>query len=632
MSLKKIISKFMYLITSILVMVIFLIILIFQIKSEQNRSCESAEKAFLQFQQILAENQQELEQIEAEYRQTCVHNAETVARIIESDPTVINDVEELKEIAESVEIDEIHIFDSTGRIFAGTHPEYFDYTFDSGEQMMFFKPLLEDKTLALVQDITPNTAEGKSMQYSALWSSNGEYIVQVGMEPYNVLKVREKNTVSYIFSLVKVNPEADYFAIDPDTGEVLGTTKNELLGANVSDMGLNLSEIKRDSDGFHARVNGEYSFCVFEKINDVYIGRIISCANMYQRIPSSVIILVLCLIVVAYILARAVVAKMDKYVIKELQGVNKTLESIGKGRFQEIVAASYSTEFLELSDYINKMSKSLSDNNKKMSYVLGKTNLYIATYEYNCQGKELYTTEHIPVILSIEEEQLKKWHSDKDGFVAFLDKIRENPVQGETGVYQCEDKFIRIEELRNDNDVFGVIIDITSDVLKRKEIEEERDLDLLTGLYNRRGLEVRMSRLFLEPDKLEYYALVMIDADGLKGINDTYGHEKGDIYLKKIGRIINNFGIHSSIASRQGGDEFVLFLYEYDSREELEKTIQTLEYIQNQSTVHLDDNIKVPVRFSFGYTIAKGNANWQELLKESDEKMYSDKQERKKRR
>ena len=272
MSLKKIISKFMYLITSVFVMTIFVIVLVFQIKSEQNRACESAEKAFLQFEQILVENQQELEQIEAVYKQTCVHNAEIVARIIESDPTVINDVEELKSIAESVEIDEIHIFDSTGRIFAGTHPEYFDYTFDSGEQMMFFKPLLEDKTLALVQDITPNTAEGKSMQYSALWSNNGEYIVQVGMEPENVLKVREKNTISYIFSLVKVNTEADYFAIDPDTGEVLGTTKTELLGASVLDMGLNLSEIKSDSDGFHAWVDGEYAFCVFEKIDDVYIG------------------------------------------------------------------------------------------------------------------------------------------------------------------------------------------------------------------------------------------------------------------------------------------------------------------------------------------------------------------------
>lgn len=630
MSLKKIISKFMYRITSILVLTIFFIILIFQIKSEQSRAYESAEKAFLQFEQILAENQQELEEIEAEYKQTCVHNAEIVARIIESDPKVINDVEELKAIAESLEIDEIHIFDTTGRIFAGTHPEYYDYTFDSGEQMMFFKPLLEDKTLALVQDITPNTAEGKSMQYSALWSGSGEYIVQVGMEPYNVLKVREKNTISYIFSLVKVNPEADYYAIDPDTGEVLGTTKTELLGASVLDMGLNLSDIESGGKGFHAWVNGEYAFCVFEKIDDVYVGRIMSCVNMYQRIPTSVIVLVLCLFVVAYALAKAVVAQMNKYVIKELQGVNKTLEAIGKGRFQETVAASNSTEFMELSDYINKMTRSLSDNNKKMAYVLGKTNLYMGTYEYSCHGKELYTTEHIPVILSIEVAQFQKWHSDKDGFVAFLDKLRENPVPGEVGVYQCGDKFIRIEELRNDEDVFGVIVDITSDVLKRREIEEERDVDLLTGLYNRRGLDVRMSRLFLEPDRLEHYAIVMIDADGLKGINDTYGHEKGDVYLKKIGGIINNFGVQSSIASRQGGDEFVLFLYEYGSREELEKTIQTLEYIQDHNTVHLDDNINVPVRFSLGYSIAKGNADWQELLKEADEKMYSNKQKRKK--
>ena len=168
--------------------------------------------------------------------------------------------------------------------------------------------------------------------------------------------------------------------------------------------------------------------------------------------------------------------------------------------------------------------------------------------------------------------------------------------------------------------------------LKRREIEEERDIDLLTGLYNRRGLDVRMLRLFLEPDKLGYYALVMIDVDGLKGINDTYGHEKGDIYLKKIGEIINNFGIQCSIASRQGGDEFVLFLYEYGSREELEKTIQELEDIQDHSMMCLDDNINIPIRFSLGYSIAKGNADWQEMLKEADEKMYSNKLERKKMR
>ena len=630
MSLEKIISKYMYLITGILVVVILVIISIFQIKSEQSRMYETAEKTFLQFEQLLEENQQELERIEAEYRQTCVHNAETVARIIEYNPDVINDVEELKEIAKSVEIDEIHIFDETGRIFAGTHPQYYDYTFDSGEQMMFFKPMLEDKTLELVQDITPNKAESKAMQYSALWSSNGEFIVQIGMEPDNVLKVREKNTISYIFSRVKVNVEADYYAVDPETGEVLGATNAYTVGTNVGNMGLSLKEIKSSDDGFHETVNGQYSFCVFENIGGIYIGRVVSCSNMYQRIPGFMTVLVCCLGLVAYALDRAVVRQMDKYVVNEIQGVNKKLEAIGKGKFDETVTASYSTEFLELSEYINRMTKSLSDNNKRMSYVLEKTNLYIGTYEYNSQGKELYTTEHIPVILSLEEEQIQKWHSDKDGFVEFIDRIRKNPIQDEAGVYQIGDKYVRIEELRDDKEVFGVVIDITADVLKRREIEEERDEDLLTGLYNRRGLEVRLTRLFLEPDKLGYYGIIMIDADGLKGINDTYGHEKGDIYLKRIGEIINNFGVRGSVASRQGGDEFVLFLYEYDGMEELENAIRTLEYVQNDDTVQLDENVTIPVRFSIGYCIAKGSGDWQEMLKEADEKMYLNKIKRKK--
>lgn len=58
--------------------------------------------------------------------------------------------------------------------------------------MRFFKPLLTDKSLHLVQDITPNTAEAKMMQYSALWSKSGAFIVQIGMEPVNVLKATEK--------------------------------------------------------------------------------------------------------------------------------------------------------------------------------------------------------------------------------------------------------------------------------------------------------------------------------------------------------------------------------------------------------------------------------------------------------
>ena len=99
-----------------------------------------------------------------------------------------------------------------------------DLTIDSGEQINFFKPMLTDKSLKLVQEITPNTAEEKPMQYSAIWSENGEYIVQIGMEPVNVLKVTEKNELSYIFSLFRVNPDMSYYSINSENYELLGST------------------------------------------------------------------------------------------------------------------------------------------------------------------------------------------------------------------------------------------------------------------------------------------------------------------------------------------------------------------------------------------------------------------------
>lgn len=246
-TLRKIISRYMYWIAGGMVIVMLGIILVYQLINEKNRAYEDANQTFLQMEQVLAENQEELKEVREEYKETCLRNAEVAARIIEDEPKVLESVEELKKIAEAVEVDEIHIFDAKGRIFMGTEPKYYGYTVDSGEQISFFKPMLEDKSLKLVQDITENTAEGKPMQYSAVWSSSGEFIVQVGMEPANVIKVTEKNELSYIFSLFRVNPEANYYAIDAESGKIVGSTDLEVVGADLSEAGFHLEDVKKTS-------------------------------------------------------------------------------------------------------------------------------------------------------------------------------------------------------------------------------------------------------------------------------------------------------------------------------------------------------------------------------------------------
>ncbi len=312
--------------------------------------------------------------------------------------------------------------------------------------------------------------------------------------------------------------------------------------------------------------------------------------------------------------------------------MNEKLSSITRGNMDETIDIQSSLEFSELSDHLNRMIKSLLENNEKMSYVLSKTNLYIGIYEYNSYMKKVRFTEYIPKIFDLDAGEMEELSSDYKSFRAFIDKLHENPVMGEPGIFQLSGdvrRYVRLEENNGEHDIFGVAIDVTEDILRRKKIERERDMDQLTGLLNRRGLDNRLSILFQEPEKLGCSAFVMIDADGLKMVNDTYGHEKGDSYLKKISGIIETFNRKGSVAARQGGDEFLLFLYQYEGKRELLREIHALREVQDGHFVELDSEIRVPLRFSFGYVFTGESTDYHGLIKKADERMYRNKRKRK---
>ncbi len=631
-TLKKMINQYMVVVTVIVIGIIIVVAYFAHMMEAQLSAREGAKIVFTQIEQLLKDNEKDLEKVQQNYKDTCLKSAETIAYIVENEPSVLEDIEELKKIAEFVEVDEIHFFDETGRIFTGTHPEYYEMTMDAGEQIGFFKPMLENQELKLVQDITPNTAEAKQMQYSAVWSEGHKFIVQVGMEPINVMQVMKKNELSYIFSMLKVNVGVDFYAINVRTGEVVGATATETVGKNLVDIGLAKDKIDRFGTGFHAMVNGEKSYCVFTKMGDNWIGRTVSNTVMYGSIPANLAGLMLCCVIVGIIQVLAVTLYMNHYVIRGIYTVNEQLSSIAKGNMDECVDVKTSKEFSELSNYINEMVNSLLDNNRKMSYVLSKTNMYIGIYEYNKYMPKVRITEDIPMILGLDARTADNLAADYTLFREFINRIRRRPVTGEEDVYQLSDeveRYLRIEEITGKNEVFGVIIDVTEQVSKRRQIEMERDIDPLTGLYNRRGLEIKLAKLFEKPGKLGYGALIMLDADGLKTINDKYGHEEGDLYLQAIAGAIGHFGSYGHIAARQGGDEYVIFLYAYDREAEVLKDIQGLGAIQNNKTVCLREDVEVPLRFSFGYTLIEGRADYWEMLKEADDKMYKDKRARK---
>ncbi len=435
-----------------------------------------------------------------------------------------------------------------------------------------------------------------------------------------------------LFSLIRVNSDADYYVISGTDKTILGSSVSSAVGVSCEELGLSFAKVKKTTDGFHTKINGKNYFCIFQKIGADYVGRCVSCSIVYKNVPLLTFSMFVLFSTMAGILIYMVNRYMNRYVVDEIHHINDELSKITEGDMEVKVDIRSSEEFAELSEYINTMVGSLSDTTSKISYVLSKTNMFIGVYEYRKGFKPVHCTEYIPRIFSLELDEWRLLTSDYELFEEFIAKVRSHPYGEEQGVFLLSndpEQYVKLEEMEIGKEVFGVVIDVTEGVLRRRKIEEERDVDVLTGLFNRRGLETQLSMLFREPKKMGRAALVMIDADGLKEINDNYGHEFGDVYLKKIAGVINNFGIQSSIAARIGGDEFVLFLYEYGDEDELLNTLKTIEYIQGHSTARLNDNLVVPLRFSFGYCLVSEGMTYEETFKTADERMYADKRKRK---
>lgn len=98
------------------------------------------------------------------------------------------------------------------------------------------------------------------------------------------------------------------------------------------------------------------------------------------------------------------------------------------------------------------------------------------------------------------------------------------------------ERFVMLRITGEDEVQVGLVEDVTAATLERRRIEHERDYDVLTGLYNRRAFDARAKKLFRMPEKLGHAALLMMDMDNLKQINDTFGHDWGDRYINLAGQ------------------------------------------------------------------------------------------------
>lgn len=150
------------------------------------------------------------------------------------------------------------------------------------------------------------------------------------------------------------------------------------------------------------------------------------------------------------------------------------------------------------------------------------------------------------------------------------------PEFSRTGIRELDQFASAIVQLSRENE--------EATALERRRIEHERDYDILTGLYNRQAFQRVCESLFAKPETLGHAALLMTDLDNLKTINDTYGHDWGDQYLRQTGRCLAASTPPGTLSARLSGDEFMLLLYGYDSRDAVREELEKLRAALQDST------------------------------------------------
>ena len=284
----------------------------------------------------------------------------------------------------------------------------------------------------------------------------------------------------------------------------------------------------------------------------------------------------------------------------------------------------------------NKSLKKLKKVSSQLEYLLEKfpkidilqinltLNQIVSTTNFRFLGKKNYTinkfTEYFNEIDYSFEEYVKtindKIKNNKDEFI--IDYSAN--VNGELRFFR------EYGQINNKTEISSLIMDVSNEVKKNEELLRELEIDKLTGLYNRRVYKEEINKLINRYNN-ELGVFIFIDLNYFKKINDTYGHEFGDLLLEKFSKSLRQFADYKSVIFRIAGDEFGIYKQGFLDEEDI--TIY-LEHVCDELTISREiKGLDLNISCAIGAAIYNKHSNLLEtLIDYADFAMYMAKEEK----
>lgn len=437
----------------------------------------------------------------------------------------------------------------------------------------------------------------------------------------NEQSIQKDEDVNNLISGIPVPNGTSYYVVDKESMIIVGNIGKQQIGIPIGEL------TKEWTVGKIISVGKEYYY--FQEEGDFFVGVSKPKNVVLQNTRASMGRLLWYLVIAAGIMIFMCITIIDHYVIRGVDEIVTGVKEITGGKLDTKIEVNQTPEFKILSDNINQMTGSLLHQTQKITQILDTVDMLLAVYEYDNEGDRVFASGKLGPVLMISEEETDALLKNKKLFEETIDGIKQYPVKGYKKVYQLPvetECFLQIETFRNGQAEFGVILDVTEQIIEKQRLQQERDYDLLTGLMSRRAFYQKMKELYMKPHIMKNAVLMMCDLDGLKKFNDTYGHANGDKAIKKAAEIITCISDKDCYAARLSGDEFAIFIYGAEKDSVLEEKIREIyEYMMKAQIEVYGKNIDV--RLSGGYVFySKYPEEYDRLLKKADDALYVSKE------
>ena len=294
-------------------------------------------------------------------------------------------------------------------------------------------------------------------------------------------------------------------------------------------------------------------------------------------------------------------------------------------------------ELDRFSSAFTQLGREVLDTSTKFLRIMDMASVELGGYELRSAPDSIYVTDNFFDLLGmpgVDADDLTA-QSFRELLQRFERSCPHSPAPDGAMLYHIrlpsgKERYLRIETTHEDGTQVGLAEDVTANTLEKLRIEHECDYDTLTDLYNRRAFRRICAEFFCSPEKLGHAALLMFDLDNLKQINDTFGHDCGDEYIRLTGECFAKNAPARTVCARISGDEFNALFYGYNDQDTLRADICALKAALEQSVVQLPSGRELRVSVSGGVAwYPESSTNLITLRKYADFAMYQVKHSRK---